>query len=343
VSDAGDVTPRRRELNEALARELKIPHVADYREALARDDVQIVSICAEPERRGEIIVRCAEAGKQLYLDKPLCASREEAAKIVAAARKAGVVHQMFSLVRTPAAARTKELIAGGSLGDLAALHLDMTFAKGFPGSAPVDKLRAEDRSPKQFEAVESKRELYNVGVYPLVLLHWATGKKVKQVYAATGNYFFSEHQRGGMEDFGAMLLKLEGGAVASVIAARTGWRSHPSSGINRNYVIGSKGVNVVDAYRPRIEVWPEAEPWQPPRRHEQDPMGFWTSTTTEAGAKPKTAWLTPPSDVREEFAYFLDCIEQGRGSDVSAELAADVNDVLLAAYESAATGGYVTL
>jgi hypothetical protein len=72
-------------------------------------------------------------------------------------------------------------------------------------------------------------------------------------------------------------------------------------------------------------------------------MGFWTSTTTEAGAMPKTAWLPPPADVRDEFAYFLDCVEAGRPSDVSVQVAAQVNHVLLSVYDSAAGGGFVTL
>jgi predicted dehydrogenase len=227
-----------------------------------------------------------------------------------------------------------------AVGKVTALHMDVTFAKGFTGGASLDKARAEDARPKQFEIIDSKREFYNVGVYPLVQLHWLLGRRVKRVCAVTGNYFFAEHHRNGMEDFGAALLELEGGGVASVAAGRTGWRSHPSSGLNRNYLIGDKGVAVIDAYRPRLEAWPDAEPWQPPRKHPLDPMGFWSSTTAEAGALPKTAWQTPPVEARDEFAYFLDCIEAGRSSEVSAQVAAEVNNVLLTVYESAASGAF---
>jgi predicted dehydrogenase len=342
VSDDPGVTARRRELNEALAGELKVPHLPDYREALARGDIHVISVCAEPERRADIAVRCAEAGKHLYLDKPLCASRDEAARIVAAIEKAGVVSQMFSLVRSAAPTRLRELIASGAVGKATALHMDVTFAKGFTGGATLDKARAETARPKQFETIDSKREFYNVGVYPVVQLHWLLGQRVKRVCAATGNYFFAEHQRNGMEDFGAALLELEGGGVASIAAGRTGWRSHPSSGLNRNYLVGDKGVAVIDAYRPRLEAWPDAEPWQPPRKHPLDPMGFWSSTTAEAGALPKTAWATPATQARDEFAYFLDCVEASRASDVSAQVAAQVNSVLLAVYESAAAGAFVS-
>jgi myo-inositol 2-dehydrogenase / D-chiro-inositol 1-dehydrogenase len=50
-------------LNERLAKRLGIPVLPDLDAALRREDVQIVSICAEPMRRGRIILRAAEAGK----------------------------------------------------------------------------------------------------------------------------------------------------------------------------------------------------------------------------------------------------------------------------------------
>src|SRR5689334_12535221 len=71
VTDEADVDPRRRELNERLAKTLNVPHVADLDQALRLCDVNLVSICAPPERRGRVAVRCAQAGKHLYLDKSL--------------------------------------------------------------------------------------------------------------------------------------------------------------------------------------------------------------------------------------------------------------------------------
>jgi len=190
-------------------------------------DIHVVSVCAEPERRAEIIIRCAEAGKHLYLDKPLCATRDEAARIVAAIEKAGVVSQMFSLVRAAAPARARELISSGAIGKVTALHMDVTFAKGFPTWRRSISRAWRTPSRSIFEKTDSKREFYNVGVYPLVQLHWLLGRRVQRVCAATGNYFFAEHQHNGMEDFGVALLELEGGTVASIAAGRTGWRSHP--------------------------------------------------------------------------------------------------------------------
>src|SRR5690606_11768788 len=71
LADDANIPARRRSLNEQLAARLGVPMFDDLATALRRDDVHIVSVCAEPYRRGSIAVQAAEAGKHLYLDKPL--------------------------------------------------------------------------------------------------------------------------------------------------------------------------------------------------------------------------------------------------------------------------------
>lgn len=341
IADEPDVPPRRQRLNEKLARELGIPVLPDLDRALARDDVHIVSVCAEPERRARVMVRSAEAGKHLYLDKPMTASVEEADAVDAAIRKAGVASQMFSQVHWPISGRVRRAVESGSLGDLRAIHFDLTFAKGRAGTVPIDKPRAEHQRPRRFELVDSKREMYNVGVYSLVQLHWLLARRVRRVFAATGNYFFAEHRRNDMEDFGVALMELDGGLVATMACGRCGWRSHPMGGMSRVCLVGTEAVASIDAYRPRLEVWADENPWLPPKIHPDDPMGFWKSTFDDVEGAPKQGWVTPSGSGRSDAAHFVDCIEQGRPSEVPAELAATVVKVLMAAYESAATHSFV--
>ena len=341
VTDEPDVPPRRQALNEKLARELGVPVLSDLDRALAREDVHIVSVCAEPERRARVMVRCAEAGKHLYLDKPMTASVDEADAVAAAIRASGVASQMFSQVHWPASARVRRVIESGSLGELRAIHFDLTFAKGRAGTVPIDKPRAEHARPRQFELVDSKREMYNVGVYSLVQLQWLLSRRVRRVFAATGNYFFAEHRRNDMEDYGVALMELDGGLVATMACGRCGWRSHPMGGMNRVCLVGTDAVASIDAYRPRLEVWADENPWLPPKIHPDDPMGFWKSTFDDVEGAPKQAWVAPPGSGRSDAAHFVDCIEQGRESEVPAELGAAVVKVLMAAYESAATGRFV--
>lgn len=344
LTDEADVSLRRRVLNEQLAQELNIPQLDDLDEALGRDDVQLVSICVETERVGRLAARAARAGKHVYVDKPLAATVAEAHAFVDAACSARVLTQMFSMVRTPLGQRAKALVASGRLGTLIGLHAELFFAKGQAGTADLSRPRREKPEPGPFTFVDSKRELYTIGLYPLVLFHWLTGRRIESVYGTTSNYFFAEHQRNDVEDFACLLLQLEGGIEATITVGRTGWTSHPSSGVHQVRLVGSQGVEAIDAFRPRLEEYSEGSAWHPPDGPSpDDPMGFWSSTQAAAGIRPKQGWQTVEPAIAGDTSYFLDCLDAGRESDVSAAVGAHAVEILLAGYESAATGKPVSL
>jgi predicted dehydrogenase len=342
LTDENDVSPRRRALNEQLAQSLGIPLLASLDDALARTDVHVVSVCAEPERRARVIQRVLAAGKHLYLDKPLAATIDEARRIRAQAQASGVCSQMFSLVHSPAAERVRAVLESGRLGELLAVHCDLFFAKGPAGTASFGEPRRESAHPTTFEALESKRELYNIGVYPLAMLAWLLNKKVRRVFATTGNYFFAEHQRNDMEDFAQASLEFDDGITATMCVGRTGWHSHPAGGVQRTWLIGTRGTACIDAYRPRLEVWSDEPAWPTPARSPEDPMGFWTSTGRAVGIAAKQAWLAP-SDEHADVRHFVDCLTAGHASDLPAEYAADALEALLAAYQSAAAGQPISI
>jgi predicted dehydrogenase len=344
VTDEPNLSTRRRELNERLARDLDVPYIEKLDDALARDDVDVVSICAEPERRGRIIVRCAEAGKQLYLDKSLAPRLADADAIVAAVRKAAVRSHMFSFI-TQQWARIAQIAARSEhLGTLQAIHADVHFAKGHPGSADLTIPRREQYppDPSTFQRIESKREMDNTGVYGVSLVRWIAGSEVRTVYCQTSNFFFAEHQRGGAEDFGVLLLTFENGVHATVSSGRIGWTSHPAAGTSRIIVMGSKQSYVHDLNRARMELYNDRTPWTPPPVNPSDPMGFWTSTQQEVHTMAKTGWQLLEATA-SDASYFIDCLEVGRDSEMSVAHAAKTTEILLAGYRSAATGQVVTL
>ena len=345
LSDEAQISPLRKKLNQQLATRFDIPVFESLERACAREDVDIVSICAEPIRRGRIAVLAAEAGKHLYLDKPLAGSLADADAIVAAVRQSNVVDHMFSLVPSEAAYRVRSIMESGKLGELTAIHFDLCFAKGSPGTARLGQPRVESAHPDRFELMESKRELTNIGVYPLAQLFSLLRRLPKTVSASTGNYFFSEHQNNNMEDFGQILLEFEGGLVASITVGRTGWRSHPGGGLNRTFMVGTKDCVMIDPFHPRVEFWNEANAWVPPEHNPEDPMRMWeTPPESPFIMLPRTEWMSPSAEEGETDAHhFLDCIEQGRPSAVSVEVAAAATETLLAAYQSAATGSVVSL
>ncbi|HEY5314036.1 MAG TPA: Gfo/Idh/MocA family oxidoreductase [Pirellulales bacterium] len=342
LTDENDISPRRRLLNEQLAQSLGIPLLDGLDDALARTDVHVVSVCAEPERRARVIERVLAAGKHLYLDKPLAATIDEASRIRAQVRATGARSQMFSLVHSPAGERVRSVLESGRLGELLSVHCDWFFAKGPAGTAQFGEPRREAAYPTTFEAIESKRELYNIGVYPLAMLAWLLKKKVRRVFATTGNYFFAEHQRNGMEDFAQAWFEFEGGIPATMSVGRTGWHSHPAGGVQRTWLTGTRGSVCIDAYHPRLEIWSDEPAWPTPARSPEDPMGFWGSTQRAVGIVAKQAWLAP-SDEHADVRHFVDCLAAGHDSDLPAESAADALEALLAAYQSAAAGQPVSL
>jgi len=345
VTDESDIPPHRVDWNRQFASEMNLPYIPDLDEALAREDVDIVSVCSEHERRGRVAVRCAQAGKHLYLDKPMTCSVADADAVVAAVEAAGVRSQMFSLNHSPWAQAVKQAVESGEVGEVIALHCDLMFAKGHPCEAPLGKPRKQDPYPKRFTFVDSKRELRATGVYAVALIHWITGAAVQTVFCTTANYFFEEHMRNDVEDFGTLALTLDGGIMATVACGRIGWTSHQSSGPNRFRIVGTEGSLMVDVHKPRIQVCSHEPPWTPPPRNPDDPMSFWSSTQKETSAKSKNNWahfygkVESPSD----GSRFVDCIEAGRESEMSAKDAAAVVEVLMAGYVSAAQHDVVSL
>lgn len=343
VTDEPNIDKRRRELNERLAKALNVPYLPDLDKALARKDVDVVSVCAPPERRGRIAVRCARAGKHLYLDKSLVPQLREADELVAAVAKAGVKSHMFSFISQPWAREAKRLVESKRLGSLVAIHADTHFAKGRAGTAKLGSPRKEEFPPQRHQLMEAKREFDNCGVYPITLVRWLTGRRFRTVYGVTANYFFQEHQKHNVEDFGLIACTLDDGLPVTITAGRYGWTSHPGFGTNRVVLVGTEQTAVIDANRPRVEVYTDEPPWTPPNVHPEDPMGFWSSTQEQVHTRPKTVWVGAGPRAQTDAAYFLDRLDANRDSELNAAEAAHSAEVLVAAYRSASTRSVVQL
>lgn len=344
-TDERDAPTERIELAQSLAEERQLPFIPNLDDALAREDVHIVSLCTEVERRGQVGAKCAEAGKHVYLDKPMALNAEDAQMIVEAVARNGVRTQMFSNIHSSWARTVKEALENGHIGELQAIHCDVMFAKGHPGTAHVGQKRTQYPKLQRYSFVEAKPEMFDIGVYAVSMLNWLTGKRVQHVYCGTGNYFFKEHHGCDVEDFGAMVLTLEDGITGTVAAGRNGWQSHPQGGVRKVHLIGAEATLSFDASSNRLEVFAAELPFEPPPPHPLDPMGMWSSTQSEIGMRPKQHWIDVVSenDGQREFSAFIDCIENGVESEMNAEFAAHSVEIICAGYRSAASGEVVDL
>src|SRR6476620_2594617 len=86
------ITSRRRERAQQVADEFGIAHVADnWKELVARDDVDLVSIVTPPSTHMEITLAALEQGKAVLCEKPMAMDAAEAGRMTERAREAGVL------------------------------------------------------------------------------------------------------------------------------------------------------------------------------------------------------------------------------------------------------------
>lgn len=112
----------------------------DYRELLARDDLDAVIVSTPDHWHAHIAIAAAKAKKGIYLQKPLTYSHREGQLLVAAVRQNGVILQVGSQQRSDARFRRAcELVRNGRLGKLQRIHVHLPpdSGTGDPKTSPV--------------------------------------------------------------------------------------------------------------------------------------------------------------------------------------------------------------
>ncbi|WP_150275946.1 Gfo/Idh/MocA family protein [Paenibacillus tepidiphilus] len=92
-------------------------HVTDWRELVAREDIDLIDINAPSDAHKEIALAAARAGKHIFCEKPLALSLADSCEMLEAAEAAGVLHMVgFNYRFSPAVRLAKRLIDSGRLG-----------------------------------------------------------------------------------------------------------------------------------------------------------------------------------------------------------------------------------
>lgn len=105
----------------------------DYREILARPDVDAVLICVPDHWHDRISIDALKAGKHVYCEKPMIHHIEEGQAVVAAHKKSGKVFQVGSQRASASAVlEAKKRYEAGDIGELTSVEtfLDRTDALG---------------------------------------------------------------------------------------------------------------------------------------------------------------------------------------------------------------------
>ncbi len=111
---------------ERFSARTKAETYADWREMLAKEKLDIVSVATYAGQHAEITVACAEAGvKAVYCEKPIATSVADAARMEQACQKSGTVLAINHNRRFhPLYRRLSEFVAEGGLGELITAHVN---------------------------------------------------------------------------------------------------------------------------------------------------------------------------------------------------------------------------
>ena len=218
----------------------------DWRQVVNRKDIHLVDVSTPGDSHAEIAIAAARAGKAVLCEKPLANTLKDAKAMLAAVRKAGVVHMVcHNYRRVPAVQLAQKLIEQGQLGEIR--HFRATYLQDWivdPSFPLVWRLRKERAG---------SGALGDLASHAVDLARFLVGE-ITEVAAALRTFIKERplpenpKRRGrvSVDDAAAAVVHFAGGALGTIEASRMapGRRNY-----NRFEVNGSLGSVVFDLER----------------------------------------------------------------------------------------------
>jgi predicted dehydrogenase len=229
-TDAGKAKTVRRRLNKGSV-------AGTYRQVLADDGVDVVSIASYDDAHFGQVRAAFAAGKHVFVEKPLCRSRGELKTLVAAWKKAKKPHLMSNLVlrAAPVYGWLKRQIDAGRLGDIYAFDGDYLYGR-------LSKITEGWRKDvTDYSAMEGG------GVHLIDLMLWLAGERPTRV-TTLGNRIAAKGTGFRYDDFMASTFEFPSGLIGRVTAN--------FGSVHRHHhvvrVFGTKATFIYDDRGPRI-------------------------------------------------------------------------------------------
>ncbi|MEC5199243.1 putative dehydrogenase [Arthrobacter sp. PL16] len=203
----------------------------DWREAIARDDIDVVDIVTPGGSHAEIAIAALEAGKHVLCEKPLANTLEEAEAMAEAAERAGT--NVFAMVgftyrRVPATAFARDLVQSGAIGEVRQVRANYLQDWLVDPDAPLTWRLQKDHA--------GSGALGDLGAHAVDLAQFVTGQRVIGVSGilntfvherpllgeASGLAGTAVSERGSVtvDDLALFSGRFDGGAVGSFEATR---------------------------------------------------------------------------------------------------------------------------
>ncbi|OHE77837.1 MAG: hypothetical protein A2107_00405, partial [Verrucomicrobia bacterium GWF2_62_7] len=200
---------------------------ADYRELAGQDDIDAVAVLTPTSGHAETGVAVLDAGKHLFMEKPLALALAEADRLIDARRRSGRVAQVcFNLRWHRLIRQAKTVIESGALGRVKAIRSVYTHDRTGEGAPDWHRKLALGGGVS-----------FNEGVHHYDLWRYLLGLEVQEVHA------FSVASDAYEDETSVISASLDGGVLGSgVMSFLTG----PNSEVE---VYGEKGRLLISLYR----------------------------------------------------------------------------------------------
>ena len=250
------------ERGQSAAQRFKVSHFhSDWRELIARDDIDVVFVHSENNAHVDQVLMAAEYGKDIFCEKPMATTLEDADRMVKAAADNNVELTVAFVSRfAQEAERAKQIVDSGILGDIVSARSIIGLAGLGEIGCPADMVAwMED------PVTGGGGAWIDEGSHAIDLLRWLVGdiesvsllmtKKVKTHLP--------------VEDEAVALLRFANGALGEV---NTSWSLAIDVGMrNVTELYGSKGSLILEntSNSPRVAVYteglaPELNGWVEP-------------------------------------------------------------------------------
>ncbi|MCR2804631.1 Gfo/Idh/MocA family protein [Paenibacillus soyae] len=211
----------------------------DADQLIADPEVDAVYVATPPSSHKEFAIKCAEAGKPVYVEKPMALSGEECEEMIAACKERGVPLFIAYYRRAlPYFLRIRELIESGAVGEVRFLSMTQYQPARVEAGAAELPWRLDP-------AVVGGGLFVDLASHTLDIMDFLLGP-IRSVQGAAGN------QAGlyAVEDIVTGSFVFESGAQATGT-----WCFSAYDYCDRNEIVGSKGKIVFSTFgNDRIEV-----------------------------------------------------------------------------------------
>jgi predicted dehydrogenase len=194
---------------------------SNYKELLAAEKPDAVSICLPNNLHAPASIAAAEAGAHVLVEKPMAGNREEAQAMIEAARKNGVFLMVAHNQRLmPPHVKAKEILESGVLGKV----LSFRTSFGHPGP---EAWSIDGRNSWFFDKPQAiMGAMGDLGVHKSDLIRHLLGDEVAEVSA----FISTLHKEGTeVDDNATCILRMKSGAIGTLVASWTYYRGEDNS------------------------------------------------------------------------------------------------------------------